>query len=391
MPLLPTQQSIREKQTSYQKVTQPSNKNVPDRNYFFLHGSNHITEGYPNADFELREFPPSLLDVSAILVANGREMAKLAEHPNINWLSKGDFIGWRNKFAIMSQFLVALRRKYKNITTHNSILPPRPMNQKQEYAKIYRDGQLDILEETIKRLQNRLKQATLASLDDRNRPVILLTLETAIKCLNRMCHPHPFLSLQRDFKEGLQAALGTSSVSELREAGWEEELLVLWLCTVRICLHETPASGGWALDNPSETESRLRNWLNSLMQPSVYDDPLSQPKWQPPTFLKCDKNNDPSEEAEAEDITTARVDNLLEIVQEAASSSSIFDFSYWTTTLIRWAITIVNEEGFKVVIDDENPKAGGFYVLCIEEEGNADLHQQQQEQEDGKNGQSEEN
>ncbi|KAI9782771.1 MAG: hypothetical protein M1816_001723 [Peltula sp. TS41687] len=380
-PLSHAQQSIRERQTSYQ-----SNTLLPN-GYYFVRGSQHVSGVYPNAEPELCAFPYGLLDVSAILVANEREMAKLAECPDVDWFSRRNAIGWRNKFAIMSQFLLALRRQYQNIISWNSMLPGKPMNQRQEYAKIYRDGQLDILEETTERLQDRLHNAMLTSLEGRDHPAKLLTLEDALNCLKYMPSPHPFLNVQRSFKEGIQATIGACSVSELREAGWEEDILVLWLCTVRICLHERPASkeGLSRIEHVTETESQLENWLNSLMRLGVYGDPMSNSNSLPKYRTSFDSNTESETDGDETDPIMSRVISLFKIVQEAAESSAIFNLSGWSTGLIRWAVTIVEEEGLKVVLDDDaDPSTGGQYVLCIEGEEGLDPDQQWQDWTDEK-------
>ena len=317
IPLSTTQLSIREKQASYQTTI---NNSTPDHAFFYIRSSNHITKGYPNAVSELRPFPPGLLDIFAILVANRREMTLLSHNPNIDWTSNDKIItsiGWRSVFAIMSQLLMALRRKRDAITSHNALLPREPKSQHQRYAKIYRDGQLDILRETIQGLETGLKKATSQPVQEDLFPAKLLTLEKAFKTLKAIS-PEAY----REFKSRLRNMVGTSSVSELREAGWEEDVFMFWICVLRDI---QPA------DHPPL--ANLTAWLNTDIPD---DDDYDEDK-------------------------TERINHLLSLIQDTTSTSS----TRITTSSLRQAINIVEEQGFTLVLDDRDELVGAQYVLCL--------------------------
>jgi hypothetical protein len=55
--------------------------------------------------------------------------------------------------AAIGAILARLKDKRTAILKWNSILPVEPQNMRQTYAKIYRDGQITILEEIIGELE----------------------------------------------------------------------------------------------------------------------------------------------------------------------------------------------------------------------------------------------
>ena len=55
----------------------------------------------------------------------------------------------RNKLHIVGSIIMILQQKRDMIRKHDKNLPPKPQNDKQKYASIYRSNQLDILEGTL--------------------------------------------------------------------------------------------------------------------------------------------------------------------------------------------------------------------------------------------------
>jgi hypothetical protein len=107
---------------------------------FFLRGSNHYSGGYEHAgqdEAHLRGIPRELLGtIRAILdysyKQQGEEMSK-----NILELATVD--------AILERLIA----KLSGIVQYDEHLPAEPANDKQRFAKMYRDGQVGILKEII--------------------------------------------------------------------------------------------------------------------------------------------------------------------------------------------------------------------------------------------------
>jgi len=110
---------------------------------FRIRGSGHYAGGYlPPALPCLRGIPPMLVMTIQSLVAetfeldddDPREMAAML------WYATLDSIAFR------------MKQKIEAIRQFDRKLPKQPHNRKQEHAKIYRDGQLKILEEVDREL-----------------------------------------------------------------------------------------------------------------------------------------------------------------------------------------------------------------------------------------------
>jgi hypothetical protein len=115
---------------------------------FFLRGSGHYTGGYPQSPThtQLRGVPADLIGaIRAILrhsyQQQGNELPEQHLHP-----------------AAVDAILERLVAKYQGIRQWDERLPDEPKNEKQKVAKMYRDGQLTILEEIIGELQEYLEE-----------------------------------------------------------------------------------------------------------------------------------------------------------------------------------------------------------------------------------------
>jgi hypothetical protein len=108
-----------------------------EQSTFFLRGSRHYTGGYQHEIPCLRGIPPELFHaICAILSYLNSDMddEQLVD-------------------ATVSAIVDRLREKRTAIVRWDTELPKVPENMRQTYAKIYRDGQLEILTEIIGELE----------------------------------------------------------------------------------------------------------------------------------------------------------------------------------------------------------------------------------------------
>ncbi|KAK8427983.1 hypothetical protein IWX49DRAFT_558308 [Phyllosticta citricarpa] len=154
---------------------------------------------------------------------------------------------WRKLVSARCALLQNLSTKYNEIDKYNKYLPPEPLNDKQRYAKMYRDGQMTILRENVEQLQDLLLREN------------FITLEEALQALRaeRDELEHSWEVLARD-------AFGTKIPRKIREAGFETEAWMLWLCAAWICADDDAKS------NPSRP-SRIRVWIDELLESHPYD------------------------------------------------------------------------------------------------------------------------
>jgi hypothetical protein len=125
-----------------------SAKWTDDAAMFFLRGSGHYTGGYAHKEEEahLRGIPPELLGtLRAILAHSYKQQGEELKEEHLDP-------------AAVDAIVERLVAKYQGIRQHDERLPEEPQNEKQRAAKIYRDGQLEILVEIIGELQEYLEQ-----------------------------------------------------------------------------------------------------------------------------------------------------------------------------------------------------------------------------------------
>lgn len=126
-----------------------SPKWTDDAAMFFLRGSDHYTSGYAHQGEEtahLRGMPPELLGtIRAILDFSYKEQGEAIAEEHL-------------EPAAVDAIVERLISKYQGIRQWDDRLPAEPSNDKQRFAKIYRDGQLIILQEIIAELQEYLEQ-----------------------------------------------------------------------------------------------------------------------------------------------------------------------------------------------------------------------------------------
>ncbi|KAI9806120.1 MAG: hypothetical protein M1833_004527 [Piccolia ochrophora] len=335
---------------------------------------------YPNCITALTPFPPALLNLSILLVANTRELALLHATPNITWASPDDPstlihpAGLRPLFAVASQLLLVLRQKLAKIAAHNRLLPSQPSTRNQRHAAIYRAGQVRILTACISGLESFLKDATTSSSisSPGSTTASLLTLPSALSTLHTASP-----TKAESFSAGLTAAFGTNDIPALREAGHEDGVWALLLCFMLVA--ESSSSTSNPPPSPSSSAALhqrhpLHRLLTRLTSQPFYANPLD-PSYRPPHPHPPPSDSDPDPEVgvapEDDQAFEAEQTEFLHslVVDDAArecTSSPVWTSSRWTTRLVAWGVRVVREEGFVVVLDERDPEEKrGAVVFCL--------------------------
>ena len=239
----PVQLMIRQMQlttTGSDLTTEDALKTITRAQVFYICSQlTHNSKGHHAASESVfQPFPPDLLSIISLLVANQRELSLSSlpytslENETSNSVTPSNTLGLRHKYHLLSQLASELTHQITLITAHNAALPPKPQNQKQRYAKIYRDSQLRILTSAVDGIVlHFVGAATKAS-----RTCQLLTLEMAVTMLHRLSRV-----LHRKLELVLELLLGTADVSALQAQGWEQEVWAIWLS--HVLAEYTPTTG----------------------------------------------------------------------------------------------------------------------------------------------------
>jgi hypothetical protein len=123
----------------------------PEAATFFLRGSKHYSGGYPPPMHSvklqcLRGLPPDFFGTIHTILTyafqNQHEGEEISEEELVE--------------ATLYAILERLVEKRNGIVKWDDLLVDGPKNSKQKFAKVYRDGQLEILEEIIGELKGHL-------------------------------------------------------------------------------------------------------------------------------------------------------------------------------------------------------------------------------------------
>lgn len=320
----------------------------------------------------------------------------------------------RNKLHVLSSFIMVLQDKRAAIRKNDLRLPAKPQNQRQEYAAIYRQSQLDILEGILVSLER-----TLVSITAHPRPGVE---SSSMTLSNNSAHdqdrPRNGVIAVRDVvgadshvSSGAIATQGSSSrltphVRAVIHAGLrtrdpdrivgrngEEFAFAMWICGLRLVLDSNSDEGAIP-----DTDITLTKWLKRLEE--WYPLP-SQPQTTSTTTSLSDQTNsandsnigkddgNPTEheqeerrkrakrdhdvsEDEAVDLyrTATSYRNVLDTVIKKHPDSLFNDRGAVTLDRLAWCIAVVSGEGVRIprlLFVDRHPSSQGF-------DGNSSSH-----------------
>lgn len=229
---------------------------------------------------------------------------------------------------VARMIVTSLAPKYQTLQAGSADLPREPQNAKQSQAKIYRDGQSEILLGTINSLRTSLRVFRPASPEfpqsdlDRMNPTgsRLATLEEAVELFAQST------SAIQGFLAGVKANANTTDLEQLRLAGWEEDAWVLLLCYA------------WLLVTSQPGDSQLCKWIVEL-----------EAEYQPGSLL-----TPAAQTVEGE--ASNEAGDMMTIVKRAAASlpGSIWEDARWSEKLIAgFGGRVLKNESFMMMVSDE--------------------------------------
>lgn len=238
--------------------------------------------------------------------------------------------GWGRRLLprMAYHMLMALVPKTTKLAQSTTTLPSTPQNPRQANAKIYRDGQYEILDAV---------QTSLARFVKSLRPAEGPVPGPAVWKLEEVFDVWKAESpdLHKSFTAGMKKFLGTSKLSKLPDTDQEEQVWVLWLCF--LVLNSEPAA---AESDTSDVSGTVRKWQVSLE--AEYGDPR--------TGLAGAGESDEEEDEEDEQAAFYK-----SCVRRAAMflPGSVWTKPGWSTDLILdWGVKIMNSQGTLMRFDE---------------------------------------
>ncbi|KAK4543024.1 hypothetical protein LTR36_006022 [Oleoguttula mirabilis] len=273
----------------------------------------------PNAKQILMSLPEALLELLLYMLRHERGLPfAFVQRPHEYILEDQD--GRRYLPHIARMLVQSLAPKLAKL--QSVVLAPQPRNNKQRQASIYRQGQTRILESIIMALRGFTRSLLKAPAASGPRLVTLEGLLELWSAKNSSPIAVPFIA-------GVVACSGTADVDQLREAGWEEDVLVLLLCY--IWLHATKDQQlGTIREFGSVPGTTVKDdWVRQMLPEYVTESVL--PGMRVPNE---ESMGDVEEPAIDTDVETAG--SILELVRQAAEAQpdSLWHDSRWSEQLI---------------------------------------------------------
>ncbi|KAL9119745.1 MAG: hypothetical protein Q9187_003703 [Circinaria calcarea] len=328
--------SLRDGEQSHLKVTHPLSE--------IFHLRPPICEA-------LSSINQDLFDTLSVMVANQRELTSVHVPSSRSWIRHLDGQPTHNDITVACRLLGFLQQQHAKIIEHTDDLPPSPQNVKQFHAARYRRSQLYILQSIMIALKSFLSN--------------IISVKRRVAGLEDIVSHSP-VALSTQFRAALHCTLGTRKPHKLREAGYQDLVFTIWVCTLWLC---------YANKDLKALRERAVNkfhkdafgWLSFVH--ASYGPP---PGWAENTCVKsgCSihrLNVRGSEEALEE---RAIVESYLKVIRAAAAinSDSLYADGIWTAEYLRWGHYIVQEEGFMCPkVDDEDGGSEDEFMIFFED------------------------
>lgn len=314
------------------EVTDPSDLT------FDLRSKSHYSR-YPSPFPYLRDIPPLMFRAILELVLFSRGSSSLSV----------DFAKPPGRLVLagIRQLLVPLTHKRAAITSSMPATPPS--NTKQQIAKIYREGQAQILSDIISELQSvvlSLLPTDVAFKPAHQAPASgIFTFSYALSLLT---HAHGAASAH--FVEGLEAALGARDPAGLREADVEDAAWMLWLCVAYAC------SGPLLQSQPQSREgSAAQLALASYVADLLFAYPLDA----------VDTEGQAESIAYLSQIRAAAAQAAQE---EGGTDGGVWDESRWAERVMAWAAEVVATEAWQMGVPGPEGEAEVAWVVYLRRE-----------------------
>ena len=298
-----------------------------------------------------------LLDILSIMAANQRELTSVHITSARSWIRHLDGQLTHNIVTVASRLLGFLRQQHAKIIEHNDDLPPSPQNVKQFHAARYRRFQLHILQSIMLTLKNFLTDVVYEK--------------------HRVAHLEDILSdspptFGPQFRAALHYTLGTRKAQKLREAGYQDLVFTVWVCTLWLC-YVNEDMGAVRKNTISRFHKHVFDWLIFLR--ASY---CSPPGWGDNTCSRtgCAIHQWITTDDDEAMEERAIVESYLEIVQLAAEANpaSLYADSRWNADFLRWGYRVVQEEGFVCPnLDDDHGSEDDEFMLFFEDDSKGEV------------------
>lgn len=323
--------------TSYAGFFTPEGQWNGDKATFKLR---RMTDEMPTSTSAFDDLPEPLLELLVQMIRYDRGLP-FETLPSISHYLKDINSHGRRYLPFVARMIVtSLAPKYQTLQTGSAALPQEPQNAKQSQAKIYRDGQTEILLGTITGLKTSLRVFRPASEEfpqadlERMNPTgsRLATLEEAVELFSESS------DAIQGFMAGVKANANTSDLEQLRLAGWEEDAWVLLLCYSWLSTTSTPG------------ETQLHKWMAELAaeyQPELLLAPAAE-------VVEGEASNEAGE--------------MMTIVKRAAARlpGSVWEDERWSEKLIAgFGGRVLKNESFMMMVQGERGREEARLVVYL--------------------------
>ena len=288
-----------------------------------------------------------LLTAIAKLVANQREHGQLQFSSILDVLKAPQHPAAYCRLGLLtfSNLQSILNRKLLAISAHDDQLPTNPQNEKQFHALRYRNSQKSILSSHIAYLLRLIESGASA--------YPICNLESILTD-----SPEP---LKKQFRAAIHHGLGTRNAAKIRDAGHQELVFTIWLCSLWILGYENKPYEqddvmSTLVDGTSPLQKRLLPWLQWLKE--TYGRP---PGWPHDNGMAPGCTSAlPIENGTKENEDYHIIESSFQVVQAAAVRypESIYNDPRWSVNLLAWGYSIIKEEAFSFPNHSGNEDSG---------------------------------
>ncbi|KAF4554924.1 SET domain-containing protein 1 [Elsinoe fawcettii] len=296
--------------------------------------------------------PPPLVELFYYIVMfeRGLPVTPIEDDPK-QYLLQGH--GRRVLPRIAFYIVSSLMPKINKISEAGTSLPEQPVNERQRYAKIYRDGQLSMMYSlrvgllTFNRSFRPAQELTIpASIRDLDRRPYVFTLEEAM-CAMLAATP----AQHEQFITGILAAFSIEAVAQLRGSDLEQHVWVLYLCAAFISCRSI-------VFGSLEELARSETGLLPLQVRSLSDEYEGHQYTSPVPAGSDDDQGDPEGRVFMDLVAKA----AAAVVAGDARATNIWRSPLWSNSFVLdWGLRIARSQGMHMRLADDDVR----YVLYL--------------------------
>ncbi|KAL1297291.1 hypothetical protein AAFC00_004846 [Neodothiora populina] len=247
--------------------------------------------------------------------------------------------GQRYLPRIALYIMMSLLPKIQRLEQSNDALPEEPQNSRQAMAAIYREGQIEVLDDVQERMAAYLKSLVMEPPVDSQAMQPRSAIWTLEGALDIVLQEAPVA--HKAFMGGVKYCAGTTKLRKLRGTDQEEFMWTILLCFMYLHYRKCVANG------ETNDNSILWKWMRNLE--SEYGAPVIEA--------------DAAEEEADEDAAV-----YLDRVKKAAMflPGSVWKSSFWTRDFVLdWGMRLTKSQGTYMDVGDEDMR----YVMYLHIDG----------------------